>query len=155
FLTESDRPPPDGCSAFDSLLGASVRKRCAPLLDLPVDAEPEAYLERRTELGAEEANRRLLHAAALSALFVDTGLAGGELLDPGEVPRRGGAPAGEFVRREAVAGGVGGGGVAAEDFADALARELRDRTATAVAVKSVVAYRHGLDFDPRRPAPAE
>jgi predicted TIM-barrel fold metal-dependent hydrolase len=39
----------------------------------------------------------------------------------------------------------------AADLADALATAARD----AVAVKSIAAYRHGLDLDPARPTPAE
>ena len=155
FLTESDSPPPAGCSAFDSLLGLSVRRRCAPLLDLPADPDPEDYLNRRAELGATEANRRLLAGAGLAALLVDTGLGGGTLLAPEDLARLSGADAREVVRLESVAEHVAGAGVGAGGFADAFARGLRERVSGAVAVKSVVAYRHGLDFDPRRPSPTE
>jgi uncharacterized protein len=54
-----------------------------------------------------------------------------------------------------VAEEVAGGGVGAGDFAAAFATELRARTADAVAVKSIIAYRRGLDFDPRPPSPPE
>lgn len=155
FLTESDRPPPAGCSAFDSSLGLSVRRRCAPLLDLPLDSDPKEYLSRRAELGAEEVNRRLLAGAGLAVLLVDTGLSGGTLLAPEDLARLSGADAREVVRLESVAEQVAATGVGAAEFAAAFASALQARVADAVAVKSVVAYRHGLDFDPRRPTAAE
>ena len=155
FLTESDRPPPPGCSAFDSLLGLAVRGRCAPVLDLPAGASPSDYVARRAEIGPEEANRRLLRAARLDALLVDTGLAGEQLLDRDELEDLAGAPAHEVVRLESVAEAVASRGIAAADFAAAFASELRGRTANAVAVKSIIAYRHGLEFDPRPPSPTE
>jgi uncharacterized protein len=155
FLGESDRPPPPGCSAFDTLLGLAVRRRCAPVLDLPADADPDSYLARRAELGAEEANHRLLYAARLDAVLIDTGLAGGDLLELSELATLSGASAHEVVRLESVAEEVAAAGVEASEFKAQLARRLRERTAGAVAVKSIVGYRHGLDFDPRPPAPHE
>jgi uncharacterized protein len=157
FLTESDRPPPPGCTAFDSRLGIAVRQVCGPLLDLPAGGEGDAddYVERRAELGAEEANRRLLAGAGLEALIVDTGLAGDELLGVEELARLSGATAREVVRLESVAEDVAAGGVGAAEFEAVFADALRGRTAGAVGVKSIICYRHGLDFDPRRPSSAE
>jgi uncharacterized protein len=155
FLTESERPPPPGCSAFDSLLGVTVRQRCAPVLGLPGGAEPADYLARRAELGAQEANRRLLSAAGLEALLVDTGLADDRLLGPEELADLSGAAAHEVVRLESVTEQVAASGVEAAGFADAFAAALRERTAGAVGVKSIIAYRHGLEFDPRPPTASE
>ena len=154
FLTESDRPPPAGCTAFDSLLGIAVRRRCAPVLDLPAGADPDDYVARRAELGGEEANLRLLGAAGLEALLVDTGLAGDPLVGLAELGRVSGAAVREVVRLESVAEEVAAAGVGAAEFEDVFGEVLRRRTADAVAVKSIVAYRHGLDFDPRRPSSA-
>jgi predicted TIM-barrel fold metal-dependent hydrolase len=155
FLTESDRPPPERCSAFDSLLGVAVRRWCAPVLGLEAGADPDAYVHRRTEVGAEEANRRLLAAARLDALLVDTGLDGDRLLGREELGRLSGGRTYEVVRLESIAEEVAAAGAGAGDFATAFAEELHRRAAEAVAVKSVVAYRYGLDFDPRAPSPAE
>lgn len=155
FITESDRSPPAGCTAFDSLLGLAVRRRCAPILDLPADADPDAYVARRAELGAEECNRRLLRAARLDALLIDTGLGGEDLLERAELGRLSGAPTHEVVRLESVAEEVAAAGAGAGEFATQFAQRLRERTAAAVAVKSIVAYRHHLDFDPRPPSSAE
>jgi len=155
FLTESDRRPPPGCTAFDSLLGIAVRELCAPLLDLPSGAGAGDYVARRAELGGEEANRRLLAGAGLEALLVDTGLAGDELLGLDELARISAATAREVVRLESVAEEVAAGGVGAAEFEAVFAEALRRRTAGAVGVKSIIAYRHGLDFDARRPSSAE
>jgi uncharacterized protein len=155
FLTESDRPPPEGCSAFDSSLGVAVRRWCAPVLDLEAGADPDAYVRRRIELGPQEANGRLLAAAHLDALLVDTGLDSDLLLGREELARLASGRAYEVIRLESVAEEVAARGVGAGDFAAAFAQELHRRAAEAVAVKSVVAYRYGLDFDPRAPSPAE
>ena len=155
FLTESDRPPPPGCTMFDSLLGIAVRQRCAPVLDLAAGADPDDYVARRGELGGEEANRRLLRTAGLEALLVDTGLAGDALLALAELGRISGAAVHEVLRLESVAEDVAAGGGGAAEFEAAFGEALRRRAANAVAVKSIVAYRHGLDFDPRPPSSAE
>lgn len=157
FLTESDRPPPPGCTAFDSLLGIAVRQLCGPLLDLPPSAGADAgdYVARRAELGGDEANRRLLTAAGLEALLVDTGLAGEKLLGLDELTRLSAATAREVVRLESVAEEVAAGGAGAVEFQAVFGEALRGRTAGAVGVKSIIAYRHGLDFDARRPSTAE
>jgi uncharacterized protein len=155
FMTESDRPPPPGCTAFDSLLGIAVRRVCAPVLDLPADADAGDYLARRAELGGEEANRRLLSGAGLDALLVDTGLAGDKLVGLDELGTLSGAGAREVVRLESVAEEVAASGIGAAEFEAAFGEALRRRTDGAVGVKSIIAYRHGLDFDPRRPSSKE
>ncbi len=155
FLTESDRPPPAGCTTFDSLLGIAVRQRCAPALGLAAGADPAEYVARRAELGGEEANRRLLGAAGLEALLVDTGLAADEMLGLGELAAFSGATVREVVRLETVAEDVAASGAGAAEFESAFGEALRRRAAGAVGVKSIVAYRNGLDFDPRAPSSAE
>jgi len=154
FLTESDRPPPADCTTFDSLLGLAVRERCAPALGLAAGADPGDYVARRAELGGDEANGRLLRAAGLEALLVDTGLAGEDLLGLAELGSISGATVHEVVRLESVAEEVAAAGVGAAEFEAAFGEALRRRTAGAVAVKSIIAYRHGLDFDPRPPSSA-
>ena len=47
LLNEAARPAAAGTTFFDSLLGLAVRRWCAPVLDLPIHASPEDYLERR------------------------------------------------------------------------------------------------------------
>ena len=153
LLTESDRRPPPGCSAFDSQLGFAIRRWCAPVLGLDPHASPADYLGRRDELGPAEVNRRLLRAAGVDAFLVDTGYRAGELTGPADLAAASGAAVHEVVRLEAVAEGLAG--VTAEGFAGAFAAALDAATAGAVAVKSIVAYRHGLDFDPARPGRRE
>jgi len=151
YLTESDHPPPPGASWFDTQLGLAVRRWCPPLLDLERHAAPEQYLERRAELGAAEITRRLLRSAGITDYLVDTGLDGG-LLGPSEMAAASGARAYEIVRLETVAEGVLRAGASATGFAAAFAGALHAATRSAVAVKSVAAYRHGLDLDPARPS---
>lgn len=153
LATESDQPPPAGCSVLDSRLGFAVRRWCAPLLGLSPHADGEAYLARRRELGAVEVNRRLLRAAEVDVYLLDTGFHGGDLLGPAEMACVAGAAAREIVRLETVAEELGE--VTAEGFAEAYGERLAEATDHAVGVKSIMAYRYGLDFDPRRPAGRE
>ena len=163
LLTESDRtpaesPPPPGADPWDSALGLAVRRWCPPVLGLEPHASAAGYLARRRELGAAEATGRLLRAAGLETCLLDTGLteaAGAPLLGlPEFAAAAGGVRVGEVVRLEHLAATLHGRTTAGDfgtDFAVALAVAARD----AVAVKSIAAYRHGLDLDPARPGPAE
>jgi predicted TIM-barrel fold metal-dependent hydrolase len=66
-----------------------------------------------------------------------------------------GARASEIVRLESVAEQVATRGVAAAEFADRFASVLEQRSQYAVGLKSVIAYRYGLDFDPEPPSAVE
>jgi len=151
--TEADVAPPD-TSLLDGPVGLAIRRWCAPLLDLARGAPIDEYLARRTELGADETAHRLLGAAGLSHVLVDTGLSGPSLAPPADVGRAAGAEVREVVRLERVAEGLADADVGASGFAAAYVDALRAATVDAVAVKSVLAYRHGFQIDPTRPAPA-
>jgi predicted TIM-barrel fold metal-dependent hydrolase len=155
LLTESVWPAPPGTSAFDSQLGFAVRRWCAPVLDLEPSVPAARYLERRAELGPDEVNRRLLEAAAVEAWLVDSGYQTAQVQTPAQLAQASGTPAYEIVRLEAVAEQAARGGAPADRygalFTEALAAAARD----AVGLKSIAAYRYGLDFDPWRPSAAE
>jgi hypothetical protein len=154
-LSESAWPAPEGTTWLDSQLGFAVRRWCAPVLDLPPHAEPHVYLERRRLLGAQEVNRRLLAASGVAWFLVETGYRADETLAPEDMAAISGARAAEVVRLEAVAEEIAGQGVDAAGFADRFAAALDDSARRAVALKSVIAYRYGLDFDPEPPSPVE
>ncbi len=155
LLTEAPGPPPPGTSMFDSPLGFAVRRWCAPLLDLEPSAPADRYLARRAELGPAEVNRRLLRAAGVETWLVDTGYQTSEVVTPGELAEISGTPAHEIVRLEAVAERVAAGGAGATNFAARFAEELTAAVKDAAGLKSIAAYRYGLDFDPARPTAAE
>src|SRR4051794_2339939 len=157
LLSEGGAAPP-GTSNFDTPVGLAVRRHCAPLLDLPAHAPAADYLARRAELGADEVARRLLRASGTGTFLVDTGFRPAELTGPAELAALAGtAAAHPIVRLEAVADRLAGTGVEPGEFGSAFAGALADELAGsgAVGLKSVAAYRVGLDLDPRRPAPAE
>jgi uncharacterized protein len=143
-------------STVDNQTMLAVRRWCPPVLGLPPHAPLAEYLAARAALGPAEVTRRLLGAANLRALLVDTGLPADGMVTPDELGEAAAAPVAEVVRLEALAQRLGPGTSAAGfagAFTDALATALADPRA--VAVKSIVAYRHGLDLDPVRPDPAE
>ncbi|MEV0720815.1 amidohydrolase [Asanoa sp. NPDC050611] len=153
-LTEADQPAP-GTTLFDSALGDALRAHCFPLLDVASDASPEAYLERRAALGHAEVGRRMLRAAGLAAVLVDTGWAPEPLTSPASLGDLAGAAAYEVVRLEAVAEALGDG-VSAGGFAAAVRSSLAAAAVrgTTVAFKSVAAYRVGLGLGDERPSDA-
>lgn len=138
--------------SFDSALGLAVRRWCAPILDLPPHVSADEYLTRRAELGWREASLRLLRATGATRWFVDTGF-GGELADFAQLS---GGEVREIVRLEQVAEQV----VdrisapvalfddidAATTVFDAIEAELRERLRNAVGMKTIAAYRCGLEF---------
>ncbi|MEU1475369.1 amidohydrolase family protein [Streptomyces sp. NPDC005760] len=155
LLTEGAVWP--GISPFDTPVGVAVRRHCAPLLDLPRHAPPDAYLARRAELGPLEVSRRFLTAAGTDVFCVDTGYTPDRITSPKELARIAGGTAYEVVRLESVAEEVAARGVAPRAYADVFrsaALEAVGRPGV-VAVKSVAAYRTGFDLDPARPSDAE
>jgi uncharacterized protein len=155
LLTESAVPVPPGASVFDSQLGFAIRRWCAPVLGLEPHTTAESYLQRRAELGPAEVDRRFLHAASVEAWLVDSGWQTDQVLTPGQLAEVSGAPAHEIVRLESVAERVARGGTDAAGYATAFAGALEAATRRAVGLKSIAAYRYGLDFDPARPDAAE
>jgi predicted TIM-barrel fold metal-dependent hydrolase len=154
-FTESSWPSPAGTTHLDSQVGFAVRRWCAPVLELPPHADASAYLARRRELGAQEATRRLLAASGVGWFLVETGYRAEETLGPVEMAAASGATAAEVVRLESVAEEVAASGVDAAGFADRFASMLEEQARHAVGLKSVIAYRHGLAFDPELPSIGE
>ena len=161
LLTEADyagpgRPAgPAGISLFDSQIGLAVRRWCPPVLGLPPHAGPDEYLEHRAALGTGEVSRRFLRAAGLAALCVDTGFEPEPLASPPEMATLAGGAAYEIVRLEQVAESVAAGGTSAAGFAEAFRDALAGRARHAAGLKSVAAYRVGLDLPAARPTDAE
>jgi hypothetical protein len=165
WATEAGVPAAPGVSYLDTQLGFALRRWCAPLLDLAPGAPLPEYLARRAELGTAEATRRLLRGAGLDCLLIDTGLrdraAPGpglpavDLLDPAAVGSAAGAAVAEVVRLEHLAERVAARGVSAAGFGAAFGEALAGAVGSAVAVKSIVAYRYGLDVEAGRPTPAQ
>jgi len=147
-----------GGSAFDSQAGFAFRRLCPPVLGLPPHAELRDYADRRAELGSTEVSKRFLQAAGLSALCVDTGFTPEPLTSPAELGMLAGATAHEIVRLEQVAEDVAAAGVGAAAFPGAVRSALATRTADCdrvVGVKSIAAYRTGLELAAERPSDAE
>ena len=162
LLNEADGDATADGMPFDSLAGLALRRWCPPLLGLAAHASVASYQERRAALGADEVNRRFLGASGLTALCVDTGYTPTDLLlSPGETARFAGAAAFEVVRLEQVAESLARSGVRAADFPDEYRKALSERVTSpsfgtkVVGLKSIAAYRVGLELDGRRPGDGE
>ena len=103
------------------------------------------------ELGPE-ASRRLLVASGIEEFLVDTGPSDPRLCSAAEVADLAGGTAHEVLRLETLAEDLLGSGVSAAGLPDRIEQELSETTA--VALKSVAAYRVGLDLPVVRPSRA-
>ncbi|QIS10248.1 amidohydrolase family protein [Nocardia arthritidis] len=136
---------------FDSAIGLAVRRWCAPILDLPPHADAAEYLARRAEIGWREATSRLLGAAGVTRWFLDTGYGGADLAGFAELS---GGEVREIVRLEQVAEQVIAENGATATIFDDIEAALRARIGTAVGLKTIAAYRCGLDFPVTHRPPA-
>lgn len=136
-------PLADFDSGFDTQLGFAVRAHCAPLLGLEPHTDPDTYWDHRSRQTPEELARLFLPAAGVTDWLVDTGLPGAVA---GLAEMRGvtGADVHEVVRLEQVAEQA-----AAQpgDYSDNFGEILTARMESAVATKTVLAYRAGFDGD--------
>ncbi len=138
-------------SGFDSQLGFAVRAHCAPLLGLSAHAAPDAYWQRRDEFNPTELARVFLPSAGVGDWLLDTGLPGAiaGLSEMRAVTR---ARVHEVVRVEQVAEQAA---VRPGDYADNFREILNARMQSAVAAKTVLAYRGGFEGDLSVPSAAQ
>lgn len=150
-LNEANTEPlADFDSGFDTQLGFAVRAHCAPLLGLPAHADPQRYCAARERHTAQELARIFLSAAGVRDWLVDTGLEG--LAGLPDIAGAAGGRVHEVIRIEQVAEQAAG---APGDYAAAFREILCSRAASAVATKTVLAYRSGFDIDLSAPSDRE
>jgi predicted TIM-barrel fold metal-dependent hydrolase len=151
-LNEANTEPlADFDSAFDTQLGFAVRAHCAPLLSLPPHATADEYWKQRTEFAESALAQEFLTAAGVTDWLVDTGLGDG-VADLSTMATLSGGRAHEVIRLERIAErAVQDDG----DYADAFDDRLCNSAATAIATKSILAYRGGFGGDLSEPTPKE
>ncbi|REH42756.1 hypothetical protein BCF44_110255 [Kutzneria buriramensis] len=146
-------------SNFDSMVGRALRRWCAPRLGLPAHCSVDDYLDRRREWGWRRVSTELLRAAGVRSWLLDTGLTGADdtpLTEPADFAELAGGDAFEVVRLESVAERIASTDVSVDDFLDFVEIHLRDAIgAGAVGLKSVVAYRTGLELPAEPPTDVE
>jgi hypothetical protein len=129
----------------------AVRSVCAPVLDLPPHADLASYVERRAELGTAEAVRRLLRAGGIERLLIETGMEPPGIATPAEMSEVSGLPTSTVVRLETLMEAVAPGSSPAR-LVDDFEEVLDERLTSAVGVKTVAAYRCGLELPAAPPA---
>ena len=153
----SNDPVPPWMTNFDSPLGLSIRRWCAPLLGLPARADAEDYWERRCEFGADELATTMLRAAGVTHWIVDTGFKGDQITTHQRLAELAAGHSSEIVRLERVAEDLLDGGTSPEDYPAAMRAALASAASdpTGVGTKTIVASRPGFDIDWTRPADAD
>lgn len=155
MITESDRTPLSLREALNTQVGFALRRWCAPLLDLPSYSTPEDYFARRVELGSNEVNRRFLTHSGIGHYFIETGYRGDEIHGPEGMAELTGVKVDRVLRLETIAETIAHEGTSAKDFSRVFAEKLGSDSKGAVGLKSIIAYRIGLDFDPTPPSSLE
>jgi predicted TIM-barrel fold metal-dependent hydrolase len=153
----STDPVPSFMSQFDSPLGLSIRRWCAPLLGLDALASADDYWARRSEFSPDQLAAAMLPAAKVSRWIVDTGFKGDLITTYRRLADLGGGDASEIVRLERVAEDLIEGGTAPDDFPDAFRSALAAAAESpeVLGTKTIVAYRTGFDIDWGKPSDAD
>ena len=153
-LSETDRPDAAALGGVEHQLGVALRRWCAPLQGQEPHVAGADWLAHRETLANEVVASTLLPLAGLEALFVDTGYRSDELLSPAQLASLADADVEPVVRLESLAESVAASGVSASGFASAFRDALATEARSAVGLKSIIAYRGGLAFDPAMPSAA-
>ena len=143
-------PLADFDSGFDTALGFALRAHCAPLLGLPRHAGPDDYWAARSARTPGELARIFLPAAGVGDWLLDTGVAG--VAGVVDIAAAGFGRVHEVVRIEQVAEQAI---TAGSDYVTAFRDMLCARTTSAVATKTILAYRSGFDIDLSAPTEHE
>jgi uncharacterized protein len=153
----STDPVPDFMSQFDSPLGLSIRRWCAPLLGLEALASADDYWKRRSEFAPDELARLMLPAAGVARWVVDTGFKGDLITTPARLTELSGTPSSEILRLERLAEDLLESGTEPEDFPTAFRAALKAaaESPTVVGTKTIAAYRTGFDIDWAQPVDAD
>ncbi|BBY50079.1 amidohydrolase [Mycolicibacterium arabiense] len=153
----STDPVPAFMTQFDSPLGLSIRRWCAPLLGLDALAGADDYWARRSEFAPDELARAMLPAAGVSRWIVDTGFKGDLITTPERLTDLSGVPSSEILRLERLAEDLLEGGTSAEDFPAAFRAALQAAADSpdVVGTKTIAAYRVGFDVEWSRPDDAD
>lgn len=153
----STDPVPDFMTQFDSPLGLSIRRWCAPVLGLPAHADADQYWKRRSEFRPDELASLMLPPAGVERWIVDTGFQGDLITTPEKLTELSGRPSSSILRLERLAEELLESGTSPESFPDAFRSALADaaRSPDTVGTKTIAAYRTSFDIDWSRPSDAE
>lgn len=153
----STDPVPDFMTQFDSPLGLSIRRWCAPLLGLDALAGADEYWARRSEFSPDELAETMLPAARVGRWIVDTGFKGDLITTPGQLTELSGVPSSEILRLERLTEDLLEDGTSPADFPEAFRAALRAAADNpdVLGTKTIAAYRIGFDIDWSRPSDAE
>lgn len=147
LIEANTEPLTDAESGFDTQLGFAIRALCSPVLGLAPHTDPQTYLRARESRTERELAHVFLRSAGVTDWLVDTGLP--DLAGMAEMAELADGRAHEVVRIEEVAEQVA---LASGDYAAAFRENLWARAASAVATKTILAYRGGFDRDLSEPS---
>lgn len=149
----STDPIPDFMTQFDSPLGLSIRRWCAPVLGLPARVGADEYWNRRSDHTPDELAALMLPLAGVDRWIVDTGFQGDLISTPQRLTELSGRPSSEILRLEQLAQNLLESGTSPESFPDTFRAALSEAAASpeTVGTKTIAAYRTSFDIDWSRP----
>lgn len=153
LATEGDWLPEPITQVFDSPFGLAMRSVCAPLLGLDPNSSVDEYVTERLRRPFVEVAAPLLQASGTAEYGIETGFPSSTIASPQEMAKIAGRTAHTIVRLEVIAETVAPT-VPASGFFDAFCAALdRAMAAGAIGVKTIAAYRFGLDVPAAAPEP--
>jgi uncharacterized protein len=153
----STDPVPSFMTQFDSPLGFSIRRWCAPVLGLEPHADADTYWQRRSEFAPDELTSVMLRAAGVSRWIVDTGFKGDLIATPARLTELSGGPSSSILRLERLAEDLLETGTDPDSFPAAFRAALQDAADSpdTVGTKTIAAYRTSFDIEWSPPTDAE
>lgn len=155
LATEGDWLPERALDVFATPFGIAMRTICAPILGLEATCSVDEYTNARGSRDNDELMSLMLASTGTMAYGIETGFPRANIASPAQMAEMSGKQAHTIVRLEAIAEAVAADGDAA-GFFERFCAELDRATAEgAIGVKSVAAYRFGLDLPDAPPSERE
>lgn len=155
LATEGDWLPENSMTVFDSPFGIAMLRICAPVLGLGPECGIDEYVTERVSRDFREVTDPLLASSGTTTFGIETGFPREAIASPEQMSEITGEITHTIVRLEAIAESVAAKTEAGEFF-DRFCVELdRALAAGAIGVKSIAAYRFGLDLPDAPPSASE
>ncbi len=146
-LTEAPTRASAITSTFDSAAGLTLLKECGRLLGLEAPVDAQSYLRARGAMAPETLAASFFAAAGVEVLMVDEGYNSAYLATTDRLEEVSGAKALRVLRLETLAEQVLAATMSATSFYDDFTAAVTQAASGAIGLKSIAAYRFGLDLD--------
>lgn len=151
-LTEAPSRKASVTSTFDSAAGLTLLAKCGPLVGLDPPFGPLSYISARRQIAPETLAQRCFANAGVEVLMVDTLYSSDPLATLDQLKMLSGAQVMPIVRLESLGEQILASSLDAAGFFDEFSAAIFAAAQDAVGLKSIAAYRFGLDLESVKPS---